>query len=150
IVVRRGAGDEARVAVRSVCPRLLGTADVNSDSRHEIWLEDGPGNTAQDFNIVSWVGSGLRAAVASDVDNPLVIGWGMSGGSTLWCADADGDGRTDIIQNSFHRTATGEEVNEQEVVLRLDGGQLLEVYRGPPRTPLPGTASALVCGAVRS
>jgi hypothetical protein len=150
VVVQRGAGDEARVAVRSVCPRLLGTADVNSDDRQEIWFEDGTGNTAQDFNIVSWVGDGLRAAVASSVENPLLIGWGMSGGATLWCADADGDGRTDIIQNSFGRNAAGEEVDEHEVVLRLDDGRLVEVYRGASRTPLPGSASALVCGAVRS
>ena len=49
-------------------------------------------------------------------DNPLIVGWVFSGGATLWCADANGDGRTDIIQQSFSRDSQGEVENEREVV----------------------------------
>lgn len=146
--VHRGSGQVEEVIVASECATLLGFADVNSDGRQEIWFKPGIGNTAHDFNVIAWTGDALRVVVRSEVENPLVIGWGFSGGATLWCADATGDGRTDIVRQEFDRKADGTPENEREFVYQLRGGELREVFQGPPRTSLPGTSSALVCGTV--
>jgi len=121
---------------------------VNGDGREEIWLKAGIGNTAHDFDLITWTGHALRVVVGPAAENPLVVGWGFSGGATLWCADATGDGRTDIIRQEFDRKADGTSENEREFVNQLRDGDLREVSRGAAQTPLPGTASALVCGSV--
>jgi hypothetical protein len=146
--LRRANGGVDEAIVRSPCATLLGTADVNGDGRDEIWFKDDVGNTAHTFNLLAWAGERLRVVVDPGVHNPLVIGWGFSGGATLWCADGTGDGRTDIIQQSFTRNAEGGIEDEGEVIYELRDDSLREVVRGRPRPPLPGTSSALVCGSV--
>ena len=146
--VHRGSDQVEDVRVGSECATLLGFADVNSDGRQEIWFKPGIGNTAHYFNLIAWTGDALRVVVRSEIENPLVIGWGFSGGATLWCADATGDGRTDIVRQEFDRKADGTPENEREFAYQLRGSKLREVFQGPPRTPLPGTSSALVCGTV--
>lgn len=146
--VHLGSGGIEEVRVPSECATLLGLADVNSDGRQEIWFKRGIGNTAHNFDLVTWTGEALRVVVGSDIGNPLVVGWGFSGGATLWCADATGDGRMDIVRREFDRTADGFPENERESVYQLRDSELSMVSEGPPRTPLPGTSSALVCGTV--
>lgn len=146
--VHRGSGELEEARVANECATLLGLADVNSDGRQEIWLKAGVGNTAHAFDLIAWTGESLRVVVGSVVENPLLVGWGLSGGATLWCADATGDGRTDIVRQEFDRKADGSPENEREFVYQLREGELREVFRGPARTPLPGTHSALICGTV--
>jgi hypothetical protein len=146
--VHRGSGQIEEINVARECSTLLGLADVNSDRRQEIWFKTGIGNTAHGFDLIAWTGEALRVVVSSDVESPLVVGWGFSGGATLWCADATEDGRTDIVQQVFDRKPDGSPDNERELVYHLEGSQLREVSEGRPRTPFPDSASALTCGTV--
>jgi hypothetical protein len=149
LTLRLGTGTVHEVALRSLCPSLLGFADVNSDGREELWWKDGLGNTAHLFNLVAWADRRPLVVVDGRVDNPLLIGWGFSGGAGLWCADADGDGRTDIIRQVFGRDAEGRIEDEREFVYHLRGGSLVRLSEGPPRTPVPeGGTQALTCGPV--
>jgi hypothetical protein len=150
IRVRLAAGPVHEVTVHSLCPSLLGFADVNGDGRDELWWKDGLGNTAHVFNLVAWVQDRLVVVVGPDTENPLFIGWGFSGGATLWCADANGDGRTDLIRQDFSRNSHGQIESEREIVYDLHGATLVRISEGPARTPLPGdSAESLTCGAVR-
>jgi len=146
--VLRGSGQIEQIGVASECATLLGFADVNSDRRQEIWFKTGIGNTAHGFDLIAWTGEALRVVVGSDIDNPLVVGWGFSGGATLSCADATGDGRTDIVRQTFDRNPDGTPGNEREFVYQLEDTQLREVAERRPRTTLPDNASALSCGPV--
>ena len=113
LTVRLATGAVHEVGLHSSCPSLLGFADVNSDGREELWWKDGLGNTAHGFNLVAWADGRPRVVVEPDAHNPLLVGWGFSGGATLWCADADGDGRTDIIRQVFGRDAEGRVEDER-------------------------------------
>ena len=96
-----------------------------------------------------WVDGRPLVVVDAWADNPLLIGWGFSGGASLWCADADGDGRTDIIRQVFGRDAEGRIGDEREFVYGLQGGRLVHRSDGPPRTPVPeGSLQSLTCGPV--
>lgn len=147
--VRLATGTVHEVTLRSTCPGLLGLADVNGDEREELWWKDGLGNTAHLFNLVTWLDDRLVVVVEPGTENPLLVGWGFSGGATLWCADANGDGRTDIIQQVFARDSQGQIEDEREVVYELHRGTLVRVSEGPARTPPPGDSEkTLTCGAV--
>lgn len=149
LTVRLGTGAIHDVALRSSCPSLVGFADVNSDGREELWWKDGLGNTAHLFDLVAWVDGRPVVVVEPDADNPLVVGWGFSGGAGLWCADADGDGRTDIVRQVFGRDVEGRVEDEREFVYHLQAGRLVRRSEGPPRTRIPeGAMQSLTCGAV--
>ena len=149
LTVRLDTGAVHEVTLHSSCPSLLGFTDVNSDGREELWWKDGLGNTAHLFNLVAWAGNRPVVVVEPDADNPLLIGWGMSGGATLWCADADGDGRTDIIRQVFGRDAEGRIEDEREFVYDLQGDRLVSRSKGPARTAIPDdSVQSLTCGAV--
>jgi hypothetical protein len=145
--VQRASGGTAEVQTSSECATLLGLADVNGDRREEIWFKDGIGNTAHTFDLIAWTGETLRVIVGSNGENPLVVGWGFSGGATLWCADATGDGRPDIVRYEFRRGGDGSPYDEREFVYELRDNELREIYQGSPRTLVP-ESSTLTCGPV--
>jgi hypothetical protein len=149
ITVRLGAGPVYDVAVSSLCPGLVGFSDVNGDGADELWWKDGVGNTAHVFNLVAWAEDRPLVVVEPDAENPLLVGWGFSGGATLWCADANRDGLTEIIQHRFSRDADGQIGNERESVYELRGATLVRVSEGPARTAFSkDSGQSLSCGPV--
>ena len=85
------------VAVES--PLWLGAADIEGDGREELFMA-GAGSTANGVTLADVFGCHLVEATTPD-GALFFVAYGahsnLGGSAGGWCADVDGDGRTDLV-----------------------------------------------------